>query len=125
MKKVFDDHWKKVEWCERLQNITVFIFIALEIAALVFLYINGYITGIKGILFSVFFVLLSIPCMNSVSNITTANTLHFLFLVSRIVMANHMFNKDIPKIILAVVVMSAVTYASKLICNIIKKIFKL
>ena len=125
MPKIFDEHWKKVEWCEKLQNITVFIFVALEIAALVFLFINGYITGFKGILHSVFFVLLSIPCLGTVTNISTLLSVHSLFLISKIVLANHVFNKDIPKIILAFVIMSAVTYVSKLICSIIKKIFKL
>ena len=125
MKKEYDDYWKKVEWCEKLQNITLFIFVALEITALVFLYINGYITGFKGILHSVFFVLLSIPCLGTVTNISTLLSVHSLFLISKIVLANHMFNKDRPKIILAVVIMSAVTYVSKLICSIIKKIFKL
>lgn len=125
MPKIFDDHWKKVEWCEKLQNITVFIFVALEIAALVFLFINGYITGFKGILLSVFFILFSIPCLGTVTNITTLLSAHSLFLISKIVLANHMFNKDISKIILAVVIMSAVTYISKFFCSVIKKIFRL
>ncbi len=113
----------KEKWCERLQNLTIFIFIALEIAALVFFYVNGYITGFKGIVHSVFFVLLSIPCFGIIKEITAANTLHFIFLISRIVLANHMFNKDIPKILLTVVIMSAVTWISKLINLAIEKIF--
>lgn len=124
MKKTTDNYWKKKQWCERLQTFTVFIFVALEIAALVFFYVNGYITGFKGILHSLFFVLLSIPCLGMLRNVSDMIIWHFLFLISRIALANHMFNKDIPKIILAVVIMSAVTFVSKLIDWTIEKIFE-
>lgn len=103
----------------KVYNLVHHSFLVMEICALVYLYMAGYIEWYKGVLWAVAFVLLSAICMDLLASVETV-VFHGAFLFVKIKLSQHMF-EQIGWIIFSVVVMTLLNVLIKKILRIIIK----
>ncbi len=114
---------KKLNAGARLYKFFVLLFIAIQVASLVFMWYKGYTDSWKAIIYSLVYIFLSFLCMGELE-VSLWGTVHLIFMIFKILLSAQMFNAT-KEIILSVAVMTAYNVIVKTMLNLTIKIFGL
>ena len=94
------------------------LLISVQLFAIIYLWINHAISGVSGVLASIFYLLMSRLCMEQL-NVSDYFTWHFVFLISKVVLARMVFGTNYLHVILFVVVSTGFNILGKVIIRMV------